>query len=260
MRRVVIGCWLVSTGCVDVPVLQDRPPDAGSLGTAALAHRVDAAVAPWAPVLPGCGGGSSGRGGEGAGQDGGASGANEGLDAGTEPGSGPGPSGLPGPSAAGAVLITELMSDPRALPDAQGEWFELFNPGPEALELRGCLIDDGGATARAIGSAFVIEPDQYRAVARSAAPGFVPDLVATFSLGNDADRLGLQCGGRVIDEVSYSASRGSVLKAGASLALDPLQLDAALNDLDSAWCPAVTAYSSDLGTPGQPNDPCPASE
>lgn len=259
MRRVVIGCCLVFTGCVDVPLVQQDSTDAGSLGQAALAHRVDSAVAPWDPVLPGCAGGSSGLAGEGAGQDGGAGHTDDSLDAGTEPGPTL-PPALPAPAAVGAVLITELMSNPLALSDAQGEWFELFNPGPKALELRGCLIADGSATPRAIGSAFVIEPGQYRVVARSAAPGFVPDLVATFSLGNDADSLGLQCGGRVIDEVSYAASQGFALQPGASLALDPLQLDAALNDVGSAWCLAVTAYSSDLGTPGNPNQACATSE
>jgi len=250
---MVLVWWIGWSGCVQVPPLEGTSQDAGSLDLAALAHRVDAAVAPWEPMLPSCGGGSSA---EGAGSDGGATAADEGLDAGVDLG----PPALPAPSTAGAVLITELMSNPLALSDAQGEWFELFNPGPQALELQGCLIADGGATPRTIGSGLVIEPGQYRVVARTAAPGFVPDLVATFSLGNDADRLGLECGGRVIDEVSYAASLGFALKAGASLALDPLQLDAALNDLGAAWCLAVTAYSSDLGTPGQPNTACGASE
>jgi hypothetical protein len=254
---LVLVWWMGWSGCVQVPLLEDSSPDAGSLGVSALAHRVDAATAPWQPVLPGCGPGSPGDGSDGLEAD-------DGLDSGTD--FGPSPPGrvpgtpqvpaLPGPSVAGSVVITEIMTNPAALSDAQGEWFELFNPGPESLDLMGCLIGDGGDAARAIGTSFVIEPGGYRTVARSASPGFAPDLVAVFSLSNEADDLSLQCDGLTIDAVAYAANQGFALSAGLSLSLDPLQQDATANDLGTAWCPAVDAYSSDLGTPGAANPSC----
>lgn len=46
---------------------------------------------------------------------------------------------------AGDLVITELMVDPRAVPDAQGEWVEIANLSEALVELDGCtLTDDGG--------------------------------------------------------------------------------------------------------------------
>jgi hypothetical protein len=53
---------------------------------------------------------------------------------------------------AGGVLITEIMANPTTLPDAQGEWFEVQNPGATPYDLIGCVISRSGGASHTIGS------------------------------------------------------------------------------------------------------------
>lgn len=163
----------------------------------------------------------------------------------------------PGASAArgpGAVVLSEVMSDPNLLSDTQGEWIELHNPTDRVVDLQGCLIDDGG-TARLVAEPLPLAPGGHVTIARAASPGFVPDLVMPMSLGNDGDVLVILCDGVEIDRVVYGP--GFPLGAGASMSLDPGSSDAASNDAAGAWCFAETSYAFGLGTPGSPNPPCP---
>ena len=45
---------------------------------------------------------------------------------------------------AGAMVITEIMKDPDAVMDSQGEWIELTNVSDEAIELKGMVLRDLG--------------------------------------------------------------------------------------------------------------------
>lgn len=51
-------------------------------------------------------------------------------------------SGTPSPIAASAILVSEALYDPAGVTDAQGEWFEIYNPGPDAIYLDGVRIGD----------------------------------------------------------------------------------------------------------------------
>jgi hypothetical protein len=168
----------------------------------------------------------------------------------------PSAAGLAGPSQAGELVITELMADPQAVTDAEGEWFELFNPTGAALELQRCEIDDGAKTTHPIEASLIIAPAAYVTFARSTQVGFSPDRVASFSLSNSADHLALRCGAVEIDRVDYDAAQGFPIVAGASASLDPSQLDGRANDAASAWCAARLSFGSDLGTPGRANPSC----
>ncbi len=44
---------------------------------------------------------------------------------------------------------------------------------------------------------------------------------------------------------------------GVSMGLEPGTLDAGGNDEPTSWCLSTTSFGDgDLGTPGEPNDPC----
>jgi hypothetical protein len=197
-------------------------------------------------------------------RDGGPSGApvlrQGGLDAAIASGSGdPGPGALPKtarrPSARGELVITEIMSNPQAVSDDEGEWFELYNPSArETLDLSGCAIDDGGAKPHPIATSLRVAPKAFVTIARTVKAGFTADLLLSFSLGNAADVLALGCDGTEIDRVAYDSS--FPLAPGASISLDPSAMDAVLNDRPSAWCLGRDGYSADLGTPGAPNPDC----
>jgi hypothetical protein len=170
-------------------------------------------------------------------------------------GGGPAPAMTARPSAAGDIVITEVMSNPESVRDDAGEWFELHNPHAErGFDLTGCAIDDGSAAQRAIAGPLRVEPGAFAVIARSADVGFVPDWTMSLSLGNAADVIALVCDGAVIDEVEYGA--GFPLVPGASMSLDPDAIDAAANDAPGVWCAAQVAYGADRGTPGAPNPSC----
>jgi hypothetical protein len=160
------------------------------------------------------------------------------------------------PAHYGALIITELMIDPKTASDGEGEWFELYNPGSASLDLAGCAIADGSAQPHALTAHFTIAARSFASVARGEQPGFTPDIVASFSLKNGADVLELVCGGVSIDRVAYDKATGYSVIAGAAMSLDARNFDADANDRADVWCLATDAYAGDLGSPGRPNRTC----
>ena len=171
------------------------------------------------------------------------------------------------PSAAGDIVITEIMQNPGALNDADGEWFEVHNPGAAPLNLFGCLVRGNAATGDrfAIDANVVVPPGGYATFAVDSsvpdAPGFVPDYrwsSSAFSLANGSDAVVIECGGTIIDAVAYDDGATFPDPNGRSMSLDPAYLDATANDDGAHWCEATTTYATgDRGTPGAPNDACP---
>ncbi len=162
--------------------------------------------------------------------------------------------------AGGEVIITEIMPNPTAVSDADGEWFELHNPSvTETYELSGCEVSGQvGEEVIVIAGDFVIGPNAYLSFAPASMedPGFAPDYAYTesFAVANNGDIITLSCDGVVIDTVDYDAFPPA---AGVSLNLDPDFFDAAANDDGANWCPGVNVYlDPDTGTPGAANDEC----
>lgn len=174
------------------------------------------------------------------------------------------PSNFPGP---GDVVFTELMPNPAAVTDAEGEWIELTNVSAAAVDIEGCeLVDDGNGPESDIidsGAPIMLAPGQRVVLAKVADPainggveGVVYDFGASFSLTNDGgDELELQCGGTTIDALVYDFMFG--YGSGIAMQLDPGSQDATANDDPTNWCAATSMYGSgDLGTPGTPNGGC----
>ncbi|MFW5920941.1 MAG: lamin tail domain-containing protein, partial [Polyangiales bacterium] len=152
----------------------------------------------------------------------------------------------------GDVVISEIMYDPDATLDSEGEWIEVHNPTSDTIELSGCTVDSGGSSST-IGSVSVA-PGGYATFARSTMAGFTPDGTFTGYLSNTGGSVGISCGGTVIDTVSYGDT-GFPRATGASLSLGTL--DASANDDGAAWCTATEPYGTgDLGTPGGANGGC----
>jgi hypothetical protein len=160
------------------------------------------------------------------------------------------------PSKPGQLIITELMIDPKALADSQGEWFELYNPTSGALSLRLCQLDDGAKTLHNIVPPLQVAAGAFVVIARHAQPGFVPDATASMSLSNSADSIAIVCDGVEIDRVTYDGGGGFSIAPGVSLSLDPEHIDASQNDRPGAWCAGTESYGTDLGTPGRRNPGC----
>lgn len=162
--------------------------------------------------------------------------------------------------AAGEVIVSEIMPDPTAVSDADGEWFELHNPSPtETYQLNGCeLSGQVGEEVIVIAGDFLIAPGAYISFAPESEvdPGFTPgyEWTENYAVANNGDVITLTCDGTLIDTVDYDAFPPD---AGVSLNLDPDFFDAASNDVAANWCPGVNVYlDPDTGTPGAANDEC----
>lgn len=94
------------------------------------------------------------------------------------------------------LLISEVMANPEAVKDTQGEWFELFNPTSESLDLSGIMLGDNNGLNHTISSgvSLLINPGQYFVMARNdnqnSNGGFVADyMYSSFSLRNSSDQI-----------------------------------------------------------------------
>jgi len=141
------------------------------------------------------------------------------------------------------------MANPLAVSDTRGEWFELFNPTSESINLSGLLLSDDGSNRHTISSTtdLLIDSGSYFVMARngdsSVNGGFTADYVySSFSLGNSQDQI-------IFSDMSGELLRfdygSGFVPSGSSMEL----IDAVL--LPSNFAATSTTFGSgDFGTPG----------
>ena len=171
----------------------------------------------------------------------------------------------PGDVGSGELLITEIMYNPSALGDTEGEWIEVFNNSSEMINLKDLVIRKGGATNfYQITEDIELASGAYAVLARKiTATANVDYVYGSLSLGNDGDNLIISTfgtdgtDGSVICSVDYSAEGFDTKLDGKSLQLDPSVRDVNDARLGSNWCAATLTYSTgDYGTPGLENSAC----
>lgn len=155
------------------------------------------------------------------------------------------------------LLFSELMKNPQLLPDADGEWLELYNGGTQPMDLDGCELRRDEQRLQLDGG-FSVAPGGFLTFANGDAPGFTPDvLYSGITLPNSgAFTLAVACGGELLDQVLIE-SAALPNAAGHSLSLSRAALDPAANDHPANWCEGVSSYNGDFGTPGEANPDCP---
>ncbi|MEL6797107.1 MAG: lamin tail domain-containing protein [Planctomycetota bacterium] len=161
------------------------------------------------------------------------------------------------------LVITEVFANPDEVPDADGEWFEVFNPCLEPVDLRGLTIRDATGTPQTISALapVLVPPQSFAVLAREADPlinGGVPvdyEYSGSLSLNNGGDSIIIERDGKLVDAFEYE---GSSVRAGVSLSLDPSRSSSPIcNDDLQNWCDATIVFSgASLGTPGEINDVC----
>lgn len=164
----------------------------------------------------------------------------------------------------GALVITEIMNDPDVVADGTGEWFEVYNRSETPVDLRGLRVRGNGTEMFEVtGSTPVLVAGRGYAVlginGDTVVNGGVTMAYAygsAMTLGNsstDVVTLLAGDGTTVIDAVSYGTTAGSgwSIVPGRSKSLRPAILDAAMNDVSSAWCAGGPLFGrGDFGTPG----------
>lgn len=151
--------------------------------------------------------------------------------------------------AMGEVTITEVMPNPNAVLDGEGEWFELLVS--EKIDLNGLQIGKNGVVGFTLTAEQCVEVEagSWLAFALSDDPllnGGVSPVAWVYegvSLVNTDGNLFVGFADQVLDEATWASS-----PVGASLSLDTMT---------QTWCPAVDAYGAgDKGTPALPNPAC----
>jgi len=143
------------------------------------------------------------------------------------------------------LLISEVMANPAAFSDARGEWFELYNPTTEVINLHEVTIGDDGSDRHRIESDLLIMPGEYLTLARYLDPGFTPDYVYDgFTLGNSDDEIVFSDGVSELLRLDYGSDFDA---AGRSRELVGLPMIESNYDLTLA---SLGYGLGDIGTPG----------
>ena len=165
----------------------------------------------------------------------------------------------------GDLRLTEVMADPKAVADAQGEWVEVY--ALRDVDLNGVTLSNEG-TGRAVFQApprcLEIRAGTHAVLAHGEEPllnGGLPPVLALFSFGvsntSGFHLLRLSLDGQVLDEMSWTRAP----LAGVSLQLDPSRKTSPRVSLDEGYCaaPEGARYGpgpGDRGTPGGENRSC----
>jgi len=179
-------------------------------------------------------------------------------------GGGGGGGGDPWP---GDLVITEIMNNPAAVSDNDGEWFEVYNDTGAPIDLAGLVIRHHATDPQAvhtISQSVVVAPYGYAVLGKNANPSTNGNVAVDYqyayaiNLANTADYLAIETGNAmVIDETSWDEVSG-LDPNGKSRNLNPNYLTAYDNDTDLYFCEASSPIqgSSDFGSPGNGNDNC----
>ena len=151
----------------------------------------------------------------------------------------------------GDVVISELMLDPEAASTASGQYVELYNASSRDLVLDGWTLAGVAIDALDLAAgelALACSTDVVGDNGGLSCDWSWDRLVELDALDDTAE---LALGAEIVDEVAWDATWA--IPEGASLELG--SLDAVDNDDPASWCMATSvSVTSDLGTPGAPND------
>ena len=175
---------------------------------------------------------------------------------------------------AGEVIFTEVLA--RADASTDGEYVELYNRTAKQLNLEGLFLvytsSSGTRKEFEITSPAGIVPigsGEYLLATRTADPAdngcLDPDMTwgdSSFVLDDDG-ALKLSKPGLTVAELDFTDAAGWSFDRGTAMGLSPTQLDSEDWDALTAWCNQRTSIercaessSTDIGTPGEENDPC----
>ena len=166
---------------------------------------------------------------------------------------------------AGALIITELHINPKAVADNAGEYIEVYNTTAVDLNLKNWLVADAGDGSFVVDGSLVVPAGGYAVIGVSGDTAENGGVVVDYAYGTDtgltldnsgSESLVFSADGLVVTELSYDDTWSYT--TGVAMGLDPDQVDSGATDSPDVWCAQASALpSGDLGTPGVANDLCP---
>ena len=147
------------------------------------------------------------------------------------------------------LYITEIMANPSAVSDSNGEWFELYNPGNESFDFNGITLSDNGTDKHLISALqpLLIQPEEYFVFGRngnsSQNGGYMADYTYSgFTLANAEDEIILT--DLIGNALTLEYKKGHIT-SGQSLEL--ISADMLIDNYSTA---TLTYGNGDYGTPG----------
>ena len=163
----------------------------------------------------------------------------------------------------GSIIVNEIMQNPSAVSDTNGEWFEVYNTTGAAVDIDGWTISDNDTDSHMInnGGALNVPANGYLVLGRNGDTntngGVTVDYVYSgFILANTADEVILtdDVGPTESDRVEYDGGPNFPDPTGASMELGTNFQSMTGNDPGSHWDEGSTSFGDgDLGTPGAQN-------
>ena len=175
------------------------------------------------------------------------------------------PTCVPAPTcpAVGAIIVTEVMQNPKSVNDDSGEYFEVYNTTAAAIDMQGWMIKSLTTSSKdhVIASSLIVPANGYAVLginSDSGANGGVAvdyQYGSNFFLGNGSDSIVLDCGSTIVDSISWDNGATFPDPNGKSMELATNKYSATDNDSGENWAEATQEITSggDLGTPGAAN-------
>ncbi|WP_323788179.1 lamin tail domain-containing protein [Psychroserpens sp.] len=157
------------------------------------------------------------------------------------------------------VIITEIMQNPDAVSDANGEYFEVYNPTKLPINLKGWTIKDAlaDATPHVIASDLIVPADGFVVLARNSVLATNGNVMVDYQYGstilnNTSDALILEDGENTeIDRTVYDG--GPVWPNPTGASMEYVGSNIQDNNDGSLWAAAKSSEgidAPDLGSPG----------
>ena len=153
----------------------------------------------------------------------------------------------------GDLLISEVMSNPDAVSDANGEWFEIFNASASTHDLNGLVISDNGSNSHTVNNAtsLFINPGDYFVLGRNADNlnngGLTLDyMYSNFTLSNSMDQIILLFDSIEIARLEYNGTPFGIAGVSAEITAQK----SVTTQADYQATEIIQYGDGDFGTPG----------
>lgn len=162
--------------------------------------------------------------------------------------------------ASGDIMITEILQNPDAVSDANGEWFEVYNTTSSPIDINGWIIKDDDSDSHTIsnGGALEVPANGFLVLGKNGNAGTNGGVMVDYqysglTLGNSADELVLLLSDGVteVDRIEYDGGPNWPDPNGESMVYTGTP--SGNNNDFNLWGRASVAWSGssgDLGSPG----------